>query len=539
MRKILVTSALPYANGPLHLGHILENIQSDIWVRMQKMLGHNCTFICGEDAHGTPIMINAKQKGIAPETLIAETKQQHIKDFNDFYIEFDNFYTTHSPENRELAALIYERLQQNGDIEIKEIEQSYDEIEKMFLPDRFVKGTCPRCGAIDQYGDNCDACGATYTPLDLLNPVSVLSNTKPTQKPSKHYFFNLAKYERMLIKWTKASLPTEMHNKLKEWFDIGLKPWDISRDAPYFGFEIPGAPNKYFYVWMDAPVGYMASFKNLCQTKPELNFDEYWNKDSQTELYHFLGKDIIYFHALFWPAMLEGASFRKPSKIFTHGFLTVNGKKMSKSRGTFINARDYLDKLDAEYLRYYLASKLTAGVEDIDLNFADFILKVNSDLVGKVVNLASRSAKFINKNYANQLAANLDSPEIFSTFSKARDTIAKSYEERNYCAAMRTIMELADHANQYFDAKKPWALAKQNPNDPEVQKIATTSLNLFLQLTLYLKPVLPKLAAKVEDFLQISLVNWNDFKSPLLSHTIREFSPLMQRIDEKTIEPWK
>jgi len=532
MRKILVTAALPYANGPLHLGHMLEHIQTDIWVRWQKIQGNSCIFICGDDAHGTPIMLSARQQGITPEELIAKSKLEHQADFAGFYIDFDNYYTTHSPENRELANTIYSRLKQNGDIEIKTVEQAYDPVANMFLPDRFVKGICPRCKAKDQYGDNCEVCGATYTTADLIDPVSVVSNVKPVQKSSEHIFFMLNKYTAMLQKWTHDDkhLQPEIKNKLKEWFNIGLKPWDISRDAPYFGFEIPDAPGKYFYVWLDAPIGYIASFQQLCK-RNGLNFDTYWDEGSDTELYHFVGKDIIYFHALFWPAMLFGAKFRTPSSVFVHGYLTVNGQKMSKSRGTFILVSDYLKQFNPECLRYYFAAKLNAGIDDIDLNFADFAQRVNSDLVGKVVNIASRTANFINKYFAGKLASELTNQTLFDNFIAEGNKLAISYENRDFSNAMRQIMALADHANQYIDEQKPWALAKQNPHDPLIQQVCTMGLNLFRILMLYLKPVLPKMALEVEKFLQIEPLMWSDLNKPLLDHNIAEFKPLLQRID--------
>lgn len=528
---MLVTSALPYANGPLHLGHILENIQSDIWVRLQKLFGNSCVFICGDDAHGTPIMLSAKQQNRNPQDMVAEIKKQHELDFADFYINFDNYYTTHSTENHELVLLIFERLKQKGVIETREISQSFDPIANMFLPDRFVKGTCPHCKATNQYGDSCEMCGATYSPTDLINPISTISGSKPIQKSSSHLFFCLEHYAQLLKTWAKTALQPTIINKLNEWFTVGLKPWDISRDAPYFGFEIPGMPDKYFYVWLDAPIGYIASFKNFCATHQEFTFDAYWKVGSNTELYHFVGKDIIYFHALFWPAMLEGADLRKPTAIFTHGFVTINGQKMSKSRGTFINARDYLNNLDPEYLRYYFASKLTNSIDDIDFNANDFIQKINSDLVGKVINIASRTAKFINQNFANKLATNLTNLELFKYFLSHKDSIGKLYETRNYSEAIRTIMLLADRANQYIDEKKPWSIAKQSPNDPAIQDICTIGLNLFRLLILYLKPVLPKTAENVEAFLNISPITWNNCNEPLIKHEITEFKPLMQRVD--------
>jgi methionyl-tRNA synthetase len=532
MAKILVTAALPYANGPIHLGHMVEYIQTDIWARWQKLQSNDCIFICGDDAHGTPIMLRAQQQGITPKELITKIKLEHEKDFAGFNISFDNYYTTHSKENQELVNSIYEKLCANNDIITKTITQYFDTQKNMFLPDRFIKGTCPRCKTPDQYGDNCEACGATYSPTELIDPVSVISGTKPIQKESEHYFFRLEKYSDMLKAWAASGhLQPAIANKLNEWFSIGLKQWDISRDAPYFGFAIPNAKDKYFYVWLDAPVGYMASFKNLCQRRPELSFDEYWNKTSATELYHFLGKDIIYFHSLFWPAILESSGFRKPTAIFTHGYLTVNGQKMSKSRGTFITAYDYLQNLNPEYLRYYFAAKLNSGIDDIDLNCDDFTLRVNSDLVGKVVNIASRCAGFINKNFSNQLATELDQ-EILLILAEAATSIAKAYTELEYSTAMRIIMGLADQVNQYIDTKKPWQLMKDISQQKEVQKICTTGLNAFRLLMIYLKPVLPQMAQDAEAFLNITPLNFQHRTQWLVNHTINTFKPLMQRVDK-------
>jgi len=530
MRKILVTSGLPYANGPLHLGHLLEYVQTDIWVRWQKMSGNDCIYVCGEDAHGTPIMLSAKKANLSPEEFISTIKKQHERDFADFYINFDNFYTTHSEENQELAIDIYKKLQTNDDIEQKTIEQLYDPSAQMFLPDRFVKGTCPRCRAENQYGDSCEVCGATYSPTELINPISAISETQPIKKSSLHYFFKLEKYLETLKNWMSQALAPEIVNKLNEWFAVGLKPWDISRDAPYFGFKIPDTENKYFYVWLDAPIGYIASFKNLCSHK-KLDFDAYWKDPDTTELYHFVGKDIIYFHALFWPSILTSAGLRKPTAIFTHGFLTVNGQKMSKSRGTFITARNYLDKLNPEYLRYYLAAKLNNRIDDLDFNLDDFVARVNSDLVGKVVNIASRCAGFINKNFNGQLAANCDEPKLFNAFSAAAEVIGNAYENREYSNAVRTIMSLADRANQYIDEKKPWALNKLDPTNPEILQICTVGLNCFRLLILYLKPILPKMAEETEHFLNIAPLTWDDRKTLLLAHKINSFKPLMLRVD--------
>jgi methionyl-tRNA synthetase len=535
MRKILVTNALTYANGPMHLGHIVEYIQTDIWVRLQKLLGNDCIYICGDDAHGTPIMLSAEKQGINPEQLIADMKLSHEQDLADFYIDLDNFYTTHSEENQNLVGTIYKKLCDNDDIEKRIIKQAYDAEKNMFLPDRFIKGECPRCGAKDQYGDNCEVCGATYSPLDLKDPLSVISGTVPIEKESLHYFFRLEKYTDMLKKWMQDSVQPEIAHKLNEWFAQGLKQWDISRDAPYFGFPIPNEKDKYFYVWLDAPVGYMASFKNLCAKRSDLDFNAYWELDSNVELYHFVGKDIIYFHALFWPAVLTGAGLRKPNKIFTHGFLTINGQKMSKSRGTFILARDYLKQLNPEYLRYYFAAKIGPGIDDIDLNFEDFERRVNSDLVGKVVNIASRCAGFINKKFNNQLANTLIDTNLLEDFITAYDEIAKLYEDLEYNHAVREIMALADKANQYIDEKKPWILAKQSGQESQVQDICSMGINLFRILIIYLKPILPKMAKDAEEFLNIAPLIWHDVKMPLLGHRINEFKSLMQRVDKDKI----
>jgi len=534
MRKILVTSALVYANGSLHLGHILEQIQTDIWVRFQKLQGHDCIYVGGDDAHGTPIMISAQKQNISPEQLIAEVKTSHEKDSLGFLIDFDNYHTTHSPENHELTKLVYEHLLKNNDIETRVIDQAFDEDAKMFLPDRYIKGTCPCCKTPDQNGDNCENCGSTYTTNELLNPISIISGKPPIQKSSEHYFFRLDKYADQLKTWIQKSLQPEIFNKLNEWFVEGLKPWDISRDAPYFGFEIPDKPGKYFYVWLDAPIGYIASLKNLCARK-KINFDDYWQQDSSAELYHFVGKDIVYFHALFWPAILESAKLRKPTAVFAHGYLTVDGKKMSKSRGTFILAQDYLKHLNPEYLRYYLAAKLNSSIDDIDLNFDDFIKRNNSDLVGKVVNIASRSAGFINKNFNGMLADKLDAPELFDEGIALAKKISESYETRNFSNAVRLIMQLADLTNKYVDTKKPWGLSKQNPNDPEIKNICTMCINMYRLLVIFLKPILPALAAGSEDFLQINPLVWEDYKTPLLQHKINEFKPLIQRIEPKSV----
>src|SRR5690554_7838982 len=491
-RKILVTSALPYANGSIHLGHLLEYIQTDIWVRFQKSRGNECYYVCADDAHGTAIMLRAQQEGITSEELIARVKKEHETDFADFHIAFDNYHSTHSEENRIFSEEIYKACRDNGHIAVRKIKQLFDPVKKIFLADRYIKGECPKCNAADQYGDNCEACGATYTPAELINPFSTISGATPVEKESEHYFFKLPEFEGFLKEWTRSgALQDEVANKLSEWLDSGLQEWDISRDAPYFGFEIPGEPGKYFYVWLDAPVGYMASFKNLCARRPELDFDAFWSKDSSAELYHFIGKDIINFHTLFWPAMLEGAGYRKPTGVNVHGYLTVNGQKMSKSRGTFIKARTYLDHLSPEYLRYYYACKLGRGVDDMDLNLEDFIQKVNSDLVGKVVNIASRCAGFIHTGNGGLLTDANPAPELSDAFNAAFPSIAEAYEKRDFSRAMREIMALADKANAWIADKAPWALNKQEGKQDEVQAICSLGINLFRQLIILLKPVLP------------------------------------------------
>ncbi len=536
-RDILVTSALPYANGPIHIGHLVEYIQTDIWARFQKMRGHNCYYVCADDAHGTPIMLRARQEGITPEALIARIALEHQADFAAFRIGFDNYHSTHSPENQYCANLIYERNRDAGHIAKRTITQAYDPVEQMFLPDRFIKGECPKCGAADQYGDNCEACGASYSPAELKNPRSAVSGAVPEQRESDHYFFKLADFEDMLRAWTRGgALQKEIANKLDEWFEAGLQEWDISRDAPYFGFEIPDHPGKFFYVWLDAPIGYMASFKNLCDRTPGLDFDHFWRADSTTELYNFIGKDIIYFHALFWPAMLHGAGFRPPTAVLAHGFLTVDGQKMSKSRGTFIRARTYLDHLNPEYLRYYFAAKLGPTVEDIDLNLEDFTLRVNSDLVGKVVNIGSRCAGFITKRFAGRLADDLMDVALFEDFTAAGASIAEAYERREFSRATREIMALADRANQWIDERAPWVVAKDPAREAELQAICSQGLNLFRLLIGYLRPVLPGTAAGAEAFLRITALTWADLDRPLLGHVIGEFTPLMTRVDPKQIQ---
>jgi len=536
-RDILVTSALPYANGPIHIGHLVEYIQTDIWARFQKMRGHHCYYVCADDAHGTPIMLRARQEGISPEELIARIAEEHKADFAAFRIGFDNYHSTHSPENQYCATLIYERNRDADHIARRTITQAYDPVEQMFLPDRFIKGECPKCGAADQYGDNCEACGASYSPAELKNPRSAVSGAVPEQRESDHYFFRLADFEDMLRAWTRGgALQKEIANKLDEWFEAGLQEWDISRDAPYFGFEIPDHPGKFFYVWLDAPIGYMASFKHLCDRTPGLDFDHFWRADSTAEIYNFIGKDIIYFHALFWPAMLHGAGFRPPTAVLAHGFLTVDGQKMSKSRGTFIRARTYLDHLNPEYLRYYFAAKLGPTVEDIDLNLEDFTLRVNSDLVGKVVNIGSRCAGFITKRFAGGLADDLMDVALYEDFVAAGASIAEAYERREFSRATREIMALADRANQWIDERAPWVVAKDPAREAELQAICSQGLNLFRLLIGYLRPVLPGTAEGAEAFLRITALTWADLERPLLSHVIGEFTPLMTRVDPKQIQ---
>ncbi|MCF2908206.1 methionine--tRNA ligase [Pseudoalteromonas sp. DL2-H2.2] len=529
-RKILITSALPYANGPTHLGHLLEYIQTDIWARFQKQQGHETYYVCADDAHGTPIMLNAQKQGITPEEMVQQVSIERQRDFADFNIEFDNYHSTHSDENRELSELIYTRLNDKGHIKKRTISQLFDPEKSIFLPDRFVTGTCPTCKAEDQNGDSCDACGATYSPTELIDPKSVMSGATPVLKDSEHFFFDLPAFEDMLKTWLHSgSLQAEMANKLDEWFADGLQQWDISRDAPYFGFEIPGAPGKYFYVWLDAPIGYMASFKNLCD-KQGLNFDEFWAEGSDAELYHFIGKDIIYFHSLFWPAMLDGANFRKPNNVFAHGFVTVNGAKMSKSKGTFVKARTYLEHLDPEYLRYYYAAKLNSGVTDLDLNLEDFAQRVNSDLVGKVVNIASRCAGFITKKFGGKLSGTVMDEALLSSFVAAKDSIAGHYENREYSRAVREIMTLADKANQFIDAEAPWVLAKNEDTLERAHQVCSMGLNLFRALLTYLKPILPGMAANVEAFLNTEL-SWDSLETPLVDHEINKFKALMQRVE--------
>ena len=535
-RKILVTCALPYANGSIHLGHMLEHIQADVWVRFQRMRGNEVHFICADDAHGTPIMLKAQQLGIEPEQMIAAVSQEHQKDFSDFNISYDNYHSTHSEENRELSSLIYGRLKENGFIKNRTISQLYDPEKGMFLPDRFVKGTCPKCKSPDQYGDNCEVCGATYSPTELIEPKSVVSGATPIMRESEHFFFDLPSFSEMLQAWTRSgALQEQVANKMQEWFESGLQQWDITRDAPYFGFEIPDAPGKYFYVWLDAPIGYMGSFKNLCEKRSDLNFDEFWRKDSSTELYHFIGKDIVYFHSLFWPAMLEGSNFRKPSNVFVHGYVTVNGAKMSKSRGTFVQARTYLDHLDPDCLRYYYAAKLSSRIDDIDLNLEDFVQRVNADIVNKVVNLASRNAGFINKRFGGKLSEHLADPALYQTFVNAADEIAQAYENRESGKAIREIMALADLANRYVDEQAPWVVAKEEGRDADLQAICSMGINLFRVLMTYLKPVLPSLSERTETFLNTELT-WDGIAQPLLGHQVNAFKALFNRIEIAKVE---
>ncbi len=536
---MIVTTALPYANGNIHLGYILEAIEADIWVNFQKMRGHTCYFIAGSDAHGTPIMIQAEKQGLSPEAFIEQMSREQLADIEQFGIRFDNFYTTHSPENEALVSEIYRNLKDSGAIIHKTIYQAYDPLKKMFLPDRYLKGTCPRCKTPEQYGDNCEACGATYSASELIDPKSVLSDVSPETRATEHLFFDLPQYADKLKQWLSGPhVAKEIQNKMQEWFEAGLQAWDISRDAPYFGFKIPGEEDKYFYVWLDAPVGYMASFQHFCQNHPELHFADFWKKGSETELYHFIGKDIVYFHTLFWPAVLMASQHRLPTQVFVHGFVTVNGEKMSKSRGTFITAKDYLAKLDPEYLRYYFAAKLNGAIEDIDLNFEDFMQRVNADLVGKIINIAARTASFIHKFFDNQLAATLNNPALLAEFMGKETEIAEQYEKRDYARAIREITALADKANEWIAVEKPWQIAKEQGGVLLLQEIASTALNLFRILIVYLKPILPRLAVSVENFLEIPPLKWQDIETPLLKHQIKTFSPLMTRIESTQIAEW-
>ncbi len=534
-RKMLVTCALPYANGAIHLGHMLEHIQADIWVRFQRMRGNEIHFVCADDAHGTPIMLNAAKQGITPEQLIEKAKADHVADFKGFNISFDNYHSTHSEENREITTEMYKKLRANGFIKSRVISQLFDPEKQMFLPDRFVKGTCPKCKAEDQYGDNCEVCASTYSPMDLINPRSAVSGATPIVKESEHFFFDLPSFEGMLKEWTRSgSLQSEIANKMQEWFESGLQQWDISRDAPYFGFPIPDAENKFFYVWLDAPIGYIASFKNLCD-RTGLNFDEFWKKDSDTELYHFIGKDIVYFHSLFWPAMLDGCELRKPTNVFAHGYVTVDGVKMSKSRGTFIQASTYLKHIDPECLRYYYAAKLNERIEDLDLSLEDFVQRVNSDIVNKLVNLASRNASFIAKRFEGKLADKLEDEALFAEFIAQSEQIATHYENREFNKAIRLIMDLCDKANKYVDDKAPWVIAKQEGREAELQAVCSMGIELFRVLMSYLKPVLPQLAERAEAFLQAELT-WDNIHQPLLGKNVAPFKSLFSRLEKKQID---
>ncbi len=536
-RKILVSSALPYANGSIHMGHLVEYLQSDIWARFQKMRGHQCTYVSAADAHGTPVMIKAREENVSPEELVTRIAAEQLADLEAFGVAFDNFHSTHSDENEQLVCRIYNALNENGHIHTKTIEQAYDETENMFLPDRFVRGTCPRCGAEDQYGDACEVCGATYSPNDLTDPISVLSNTAPVWRESEHYFFKLGNFEPMLRAWMKkADLHQNITSKLEEWFEAGLRDWDISRDEPYFGFLIPGTTDKYFYVWLDAPIGYLASFMHYCNHHDGFDFEEYWKPDSENEVYHFIGKDIVYFHTLFWPAVLSGSGFRLPTSVFAHGFLTINGKKMSKSRGTFINARTYLDHLNPNHLRYYYAAKLGPGMDDIDLSLDDFIARVNSDLVGKLVNIASRCAGFIGKRFDNQLSDTLDDPALYEKFTAQSEIIADHYEAREYSKAMRAVMSLADEANRYIEQKKPWVMARDDSQLSDVQGVCTQGLNMFRALMVYLTPVVPFLASDAREFFLEDDWDWTSAQSPLLGQAVAKFKPLITRVEQSQVD---
>ncbi len=546
-RKILVTSALPYANGSIHLGHMVEHIQTDVWVRFQKLRGHECHYCCADDTHGTPVMLAAQKQGIAPEDMIAKVREEHLADFTGFFIGYDNYYSTHSPENKQFSQDIYRALKANGKIESRVIEQLFDPEKQMFLPDRFVKGECPKCHAQDQYGDNCEVCGTTYSPTELINPYSAVSGAKPELRESEHFFFKLGECADFLKAWTsgnnphdgKPHLQAEALNKMKEWLGEGeettLSDWDISRDAPYFGFEIPDAPGKYFYVWLDAPVGYMASFKNLCD-RIGIDFDEYFKADSQTEMYHFIGKDILYFHALFWPAMLHFSGHRAPTGVYAHGFLTVDGQKMSKSRGTFITAKSYLEQgLNPEWMRYYIAAKLNSKIEDIDLNLQDFISRVNSDLVGKYVNIAARASGFIAKRFEGRLK-DVSGSALLAKLSAESDNIAEQYENREYARALRDIMALADAVNEYVDANKPWELAKQEGQDERLHEVCSELINAFTMLTAYLAPVLPQTAANAARFLNLDAITWANTRETLGEHAINKYEHLMQRVEQKQVD---
>ena len=539
MRKILVTSALPYANGSIHLGHLVEYLQTDMWVRNQKMLGNECIYVCADDAHGTPIMLKARELNISPETLIKESKSEHTNDFSDFHIEFDNYHTTHSEENRELSELIFKRLSEKDNIEKKSIEQFFDVEQEMFLPDRYLKGTCPKCKSENQYGDSCESCGATYLSTDLINPISVISDSKPIRKKSDHLFFKLGDYENFLKGWLDGNrVQKEIKNKMDEWLSDGLENWDISRDKPYFGFNIPNEKDKFFYVWLDAPVGYIASFKNFCERNSR-DYKEFWDKDSETELYHFIGKDIAYFHVLFWPSMLEGANFRTPTAVFCHGFLTVDGEKMSKSRGTFFNARTYLNHLNPEYLRYYFASRLTNNIEDIDLSLDDFVARVNSDLIGKIINIGSRCARFINKDFDDFLSPKIKNQDLLDVILNSKKIIVQNYEERNFSKNIRIISSLADDINKYLDDEKPWVKIKDGKNREYVHQVCSDGMNMFRVLIGFLKPVTPKIAEKVENILDCEKINWKNIDNILISRKINKYEPIIGRIDKESVEAMK
>ncbi len=535
-RKILVSSALPYANGSIHLGHLVEYIHTDIWVRFQKLREHECSFVCATDAHGTPTMLRARQEGVSPEALVESIAAEHERDLRAFGVNFDNYTTTHCAENQELVNDIYQKLKDAGHIYTKTINQAYDEQENMFLPDRFVKGTCPHCGTADQYGDACESCGQTYSPHDLKDAISVVSNTAPAYRDSEHYFFKLSRFDDFLKSWMERSkLDTGIRNKLTEWFETGLSDWDISRDSPYFGFKIPGTEDKFFYVWLDAPVGYLASFAQLAQ-RQSIAFSDYWAADSDAEVYHFIGKDIVYFHALFWPAVLHGAGYRTPTSVFAHGFLLVNGEKMSKSRGTFINGRTYLDHLNPNYLRFYYAAKLNSGIDDIDMNLDDFVARVNSDVVGKFVNLASRNAGFISKRFDGRLAASMHDADLYQQFVDAGESIAEAYESREFSQAIRKIMALADRANQYVDQHKPWVMIKDPDQLANVQSVSSQALNLFRVLAIYLEPVLPELGQKIREFFNENQWTWSSVAKPLLDSDIQRYKPLITRIEPEKID---
>ena len=536
-KKMLVTNALPYANGSLHLGHILEAIQTDIWVRYHRSIGREIYYVCADDAHGAPIMLHARKLGITPEELIAQVAKEHKSSFDAFNISFDHYHTTHSEENRQLAEKVYVKNREAGHIATRTITQAYDPIEQMFLPDRYVKGECPRCGASDQYGDNCEKCGAAYSPVELKNPYSVLSGVTPVGKESLHYFFKLADFEPMLKQWTQesGSVQAEVGRKLAEWFAAGLRDWDISRDSPYFGFKIPGAEDKYFYVWLDAPIGYMASFKALCDIRG-LDFNEFWSRESDAELFHFIGKDITYFHALFWPALLEGAGYRKPTAIFTHGFLVANGEKMSKSRGTFISADNYMEHLDPEFLRYYFCAKMSSGIHDIDFNPVDFVQRVNADLIGKYVNIASRCAGFLKKGFDSVLSLECAEPELVGEFVEAGEVIGDCYRRREYGQAVRDIMALADRANQYIDEKKPWVLAREEGAGQELHDVCSVGINLFRLITIYLHPVLPVTTGKAQEYLNLGSLAWSSRHVALVGRAVSDFSPLLMRIQSSHVE---